>query len=80
MVVIDARPNIKVSAISHKQFVEHVGTHDVAGRTCLEEVPFAKEFEFKAETTSLELAEKEICKTLRLKDCQVIVHTISVNN
>merc|ERR1711971_616375 len=49
---------------SHKQFVEHVGTHDVAGRVNLEEV------EFRAESTSLEAAEREICKTLRLKDCQ----------
>jgi len=70
MVVIDARPNIKVNAISHKQFVEHVGTHDVAGKVNIEEVPFAKEFEFRAEANSMETAEKEICKTLRLKDCQ----------
>ena len=70
MVVIDARPNLKINAISHKQFVEFVGTHDVAERKRLEEVPFAKEFEFRAEATSLESAEKEICKTLRLKDCQ----------
>merc|ERR1711942_264435 len=35
MVVIDARPNIKVNAISHKQFVEYVGTHDVAGNPIL---------------------------------------------
>jgi len=70
MVVIDARPNIKVNAISHKQFVEFVGTHDVAGKPNIEEVPFAKEFEFRAEAHSMETAEKEICKTLRLKDCQ----------
>jgi len=70
MVVIDARPNIKVNAISHKQFVEYVGTHDVAGKPNIEEVPFAKEFEFRAEAHSMETAEKEICKTLRLKDCQ----------
>merc|ERR1712142_955668 len=70
MVVIDARPNIKVNAISHKQFVEYVGTHDVAARSNIEEVPFAKEFEFRAEAHSMETAEKEICKTLRLKDCQ----------
>merc|ERR1712126_379122 len=70
MVVIDARPNIKVNAISHKQFVEYVGTHDVAGRSNIEEVPFAKEFEFRAEAHSMETAEKEICRTLRLKDCQ----------
>merc|ERR1711970_1608981 len=69
MVVIDARPNIKVNAISHKQFVEYVGTHDVAGKSNIEEVPFAKEFEFRAEAHSMETAEKEICKTLRLKDC-----------
>jgi len=70
MVVIDARPNLKINAISHKQFVEFVGTHDVGGRANLEEVHFAKEFEFRAEATSLEAAEREICKTLRLKDCQ----------
>ena len=70
MVVIDARPHLKINAISHKQFVEYVGTHDVAGRSNLEEVAFAKEFEFRAETTPLENAEREICKTLRLKDCQ----------
>ena len=70
MVVIDARPHLKINAISHKQFVEHVGTHDVAGRVNLEEVAFAKEFEFRAESTTLENAEREICKTLRLKDCQ----------
>jgi len=70
MVVIDARPHLKINAISHKQFVEYVGTHDVAARSRLEEVHFAKEFEFRAEATSLESAEKEICKTLRLKDCQ----------
>ena len=70
MVVIDARPHLKINAISHKQFVEHVGTHDVAARARLEEVPFAKEFEFRAEATTLEAAEREICKTLRLKDCQ----------
>ena len=34
------------------------------------QVPFAKEFEFRAESISLEAAEREICKTLRLKDCQ----------
>jgi len=70
IVAIDARPNLKVKAISHKQFVEHVGTHDVASRTNIQEVPFAKEFEFRAEHVSMEGAEKEICKTLRLKDCQ----------
>ena len=70
MVVIDARPHLKINAISHKQFVEHVGTHDVAARAKLEDVPFAKEFEFRAEAITLEAAEREICKTLRLKDCQ----------
>ena len=44
MVVIDARPHLKINAISHKQFVEHVVTHDVSGRAKLEEVPFSKEF------------------------------------
>ncbi len=32
LVVIDARANVSVSAISHKQFVEHVGTNDVPTR------------------------------------------------
>ncbi len=34
-------------------------------RASLEEVPFAKEFEFRAENYSMELAEKEICRTLK---------------
>ena len=33
MVVIDARPHLKVAAISHKQFVEHVGSQHVANRS-----------------------------------------------
>jgi len=70
LVVIDARANITVSAISHKQFVEYVGTNDVATRDALEEVVMAKPFEFNADSHSLESAEKEICRTLRLKDCQ----------
>ena len=45
--MIDARPIIKINAISHKQFVEHVGTHEVAAKANIEEVPFAKEFEFR---------------------------------
>ena len=44
MVVIDARAHLKINAILHKQFVEHVVTHDVSGRAKLEEVPFTKEF------------------------------------
>ena len=32
LVVIDARPNVKIQAISHKQFVEHVGVSDVPDR------------------------------------------------
>jgi hypothetical protein len=70
LVAIDARPNIKVKAISHKQFVEYVGTHDVPAKTNIEQVTFAKEFEFRAEESSMEQAEREICRTLRLKDCQ----------
>merc|ERR1711970_1526703 len=70
MVVIDARPIIKVKAISHKQFVEYVGTHDVPSKANIEQVGFAKEFEFRAEESSMEQAEREICRTLRLKDCQ----------
>ena len=38
LVAIDARPNIKIKAISHKQFVEYVGTHDVPGKPNIEEV------------------------------------------
>eukprot|EP00091_Calanus_sinicus_P002182 TRINITY_DN1221_c0_g1_i2.p1 TRINITY_DN1221_c0_g1~~TRINITY_DN1221_c0_g1_i2.p1 ORF type:complete len:501 (-),score=197.55 TRINITY_DN1221_c0_g1_i2:1127-2629(-) len=64
MVVIDARPNIKVNAISHKQFVEFVGTHDVAGKPNIEEVPFAKEFEFRAEAHSMETAERKSARLL----------------
>merc|ERR1719334_1145784 len=70
LVAIDARPNIKIKAISHKQFVEYVGTHDVPGKPNIEEVNFAKEFEFRAEESTMEQAEREICRTLRLKDCQ----------
>jgi len=70
MVSVDARPSLKVSAISHKQFVEHVGTHGVKEKADLQRVPFAKEFEFKVDNTNLEAAEREICRTLRLKDCQ----------
>jgi len=73
-VAIDARPNIKIKAISHKQFVEFVGTHDVPGKPNIEQVNFAKEFEFRAEESTMEQAEREaereICRTLRLKDCQ----------
>jgi len=70
LVAIDARPNIKIKAISHKQFVEYVGTHDVPGKPNIEQVNFAKEFEFRAEESTMEQAEREICRTLRLKDCQ----------
>jgi len=70
LVVIDARPSVKVSVISHKQFVEHVGITDVPNRENLEESEFAREFEFRADTYSMENAEKEICRTLKLKDCQ----------
>jgi len=70
LVAIDARPNIKIKAISHKQFVEFVGTHDVPGKPNIEQVNFAKEFEFRAEESTMEQAEREICRTLRLKDCQ----------
>ena len=38
LVAIDARPNIKIKAISHKQFVEFVGTHDVPGKPSIEQV------------------------------------------
>jgi len=70
MVAIDQRPSFKVKAISHKQFVEYVGTHDVPARPSIQGVHFAKEFEFRVENVSMEQAEREICKTLRLKDCQ----------
>ena len=49
LVVIDARANMTVSAISHKQFVECVGTNDVPTREALEEVVNAKQFEFNAD-------------------------------
>ena len=87
---------MKIKAISHKQFVEYVGTHDVPGKPNIEQVllpwspspslstvtnpvvfstpcpqvNFAREFEFRAEETTMEAAEREICRTLRLKDCQ----------
>jgi len=70
MVVIDARPHLRVSAISHKQFVEHVGAQHVADRAALEGLAQAKAFTFAAEATTVEQAEKEICRSLRLKDCQ----------
>ena len=70
MVVIDARPHLRVSAISHKQFVEHVGAQHVADRAALEKLAQAKAFTFAAEATTVEQAEKEICRSLRLKDCQ----------
>ena len=41
LVAIDARPNMKIKAISHKQFVEYVGTHDVPGKPNIEQVPAA---------------------------------------
>jgi len=69
-VVIDARSCLKVGAISHKQFVEHVGSQHVADRTALEALPQARQFQFIAENTSMEQAEREICRSLRLKDCQ----------
>lgn len=40
LVAIDARPNIKIKAISHKQFVEFVGTHDVPGKPNIEQVRY----------------------------------------
>eukprot|EP00088_Acartia_fossae_P059657 TRINITY_DN7102_c0_g1_i2.p1 TRINITY_DN7102_c0_g1~~TRINITY_DN7102_c0_g1_i2.p1 ORF type:complete len:813 (-),score=304.37 TRINITY_DN7102_c0_g1_i2:88-2526(-) len=70
MVAIDARPSFKVSVISHKQFVEFVGSNDVPARDVLEEADFAREFEFRVDTHNMESAEKEICRTLKLKDCQ----------
>jgi len=70
LVAIDARPSFKVSVISHKQFVECVGSSDVPKREFLEEAEFAREFEFRVDTHNMESAEKEICRTLKLKDCQ----------
>ena len=43
LVAIDARPNIKIKAISHKQFVEFVGTHDVPGKPNIEQVRYSEE-------------------------------------
>ena len=54
MVVVDARPNLKVSSISHKQFVEHVGANHVANREAIEGVAQARTFSFEAESTSVE--------------------------
>ena len=54
MVVVDARPNLKVSSISHKQFVEHVGAKHVANREAIEGVAQARSFSFEAESTSVE--------------------------
>ena len=54
MVVVDARPNLKVSSISHKQFVEHVGAKHVANREAIEGVAQARTFSFEAESTSVE--------------------------
>jgi len=70
LVAIDARPSFKVSVISHKQFVEYVGSSDVPSRDILEEAEFAREFEFRVDSHNMEAAEKEICRTLKLKDCQ----------
>jgi len=70
MIVIDARPSLKVSVISHKQFVEHVGVSDVPDRDSLEEADFSREFQFRVDSYTMEAAEREICKTLKLKDCQ----------
>ena len=54
MVMVDARPNLKVSSISHKQFVEHVGAKHVADREAIEAVAQARTFSFEAELTSVE--------------------------
>ena len=54
MVVIDARPHLNVAAISHKQFVEHVGAQHVADRGVLEALPQARSFSFPAESTAME--------------------------
>ena len=54
MVMVDARPNLKVSSISHKQFVEHVGAKHVADREAIEGVAQARSFSFEAESTSVE--------------------------
>ena len=34
----------------------------------LEEAEFAREFEFRVDTHNMESAEKEICRTLKLKE------------
>merc|ERR1712071_624786 len=52
-------------------FVEHVGAAHVADRKQLESLPQARSFSFQAEGTTMEQAEREICRSLRLKDCQV---------
>jgi len=70
MVVIDARPSMRVKVISHKQFVEHVGISDVPERQSLEDAEIYREFQFRVDNCTMESAEREICKTLKLKDCQ----------
>ncbi|XP_023327483.1 uncharacterized protein LOC111700705 [Eurytemora carolleeae] len=69
LVVIDARPSLKVSVISHKQFVEYVGIRDIPTRECLEESGIGREFEFRVDNYTIESAEGEICKALKLKIC-----------
>ena len=64
MVVVDARPNLKVSSISHKQFVEHVGAKHVADRAAIEGVAQARTFSFEAELTSVEQVGFILCFTL----------------
>ena len=65
MVVVDARPNLKVSSISHKQFVEHVGAKHVADREAIEAVAQARTFSFEAELTSVEQVVLLFYRTLR---------------
>jgi len=50
--------------------VEHVGSQHVGDREALENLPQARQFQFVADDYNMEQAEREICRTLRLKDCQ----------
>ena len=66
MVMVDARPNLKVSSISHKQFVEHVGAKHVADREAIEGVAQARSFSFEAESTSVEQVVSRLRITIML--------------
>ena len=45
--------------------VKFTNDEAVFSRANIQEVPFAKEFEFRAENVTMEGAKREICNTLR---------------